>query len=285
MQNTSRKSCGHCRNLHLEGWENHHVRACPNLAKTICRNCNEHGHTSGYCPNVRKQQSDPTPVVNGWANIAKKAMTPEDQAINYAFEAKIKSDTAEKKRKEHEAYLERKERRESIAKMKKEREDAAYAIYRQHMWYKYGHKWYFKFEEGTEGSNEIPDPFYNRVQQEIQEYYRVYYEMQDEAEKERKQKEATKAAAKAAEKAEKKATLSPEEYRKWKREKMLQEEDENEECFYNGLDDWLDRGWCDYTQEKWITNQREANGKIWLEEMMQAGKIVIGKDGKYKYYA
>jgi hypothetical protein len=37
-------------------------------------------------------------------------------------------------------------------------------------------------------------------------------------------------------------------------------------------------------EREWICRQREANGKIWLEEKMQYGEIVLGKDGKYKYF-
>jgi len=272
MQNTSRKSCGHCRNLQLEGWQNHHVRACPELAKTICRNCNTPGHTSSYCPDARKQQSDPVqsdpvqsdpvPVTNGWAQIAKKAMTPEDNAASQALEAKIKADAVEKKRKEHEAYLERKANREQKAKEKKDREDAAYNLYKQHMWYLYGNNWYHNFQSGSSRENEIPHIFYDRVQAEIEEDYCFHSEMEAQAEKEQRDRDSNQAA----EKAKMKATLSPAE---------LHEE----------IDDWLDRGFCDHTEAGWISAQREANGKIWLEEKMNEGKIVLGKDGKYKYYA
>jgi hypothetical protein len=208
-----------------------------------------------------------------WAQIAKKAITPNDKAMNDALEAKAKSDAADKKRKEHEAYLERKARRERIAKENKEREDAAYALYKQHMWYLYGNKWFHNFEEGTSRANEIPRPFYDRVQKQIEEDYKDHYEMEAKYEKEQREKKETEAAYKA----KMKATLSPNEYQEWKREKWFQEQDE--------LDDWLDRGWCDRMESDWICRQREQNGKIWLEEKMQAGKIVLTKDGKYRYYA
>jgi hypothetical protein len=96
--------------------------------------------------------------------------------------------------------------------------------------------------------------------------------MRDKDEKEYAKKEAVKAAKKA----EKKATLSPEEYREWKNEEWERLQDE--------ADDWLDRGWCDRMESEWICRQRETNGKIWLKEKIQDGEIVLGSDGKYKYF-
>jgi hypothetical protein len=270
---TSIYGCGHCKNLNKGDWLSHNVRVCPVLAITTCNHCKKFGHTTSYC-----SEKDIEPIVaavvpaNCWAKIAKKAMTSQDKVEADAIEAKIKADTVEKKRKEQHAYLERKARREFIAATKKAQDDANYKLYAQHMWYKYGHKWYFNFEEDTRRANEIPEPFYNRVQAEIEEDYRVHYEMTDKAEKEYKKKEA----AKSAEKTKMKATLSPQEYREWKDEEWDRVQDE--------LDDWLDRGWCDRMESAWICRQREANGKIWLEEKMRYGEIVLGNDGKYKYF-
>jgi len=222
-------------------------------------------------------------VESSWAQLAKKAMTPQDKSVSDALEAKIKSDAVEKKRKEHEAYLdrkrkeheaylERKERRERIAKEKKAQEDADYKLYVQHMWFLHGNNWYMNFEEGSSRENEIPEPFYDRVQQEIQEDYSVHYEMEAESEKNWKEKEA----AKAIEKEKMKAILSREKYQKWKRQQDLE--------FYEEVDDYLDRGFCEMSEASWIMKQRESNGKIWLEEKMKNGEIVLGADGKYKYF-
>jgi hypothetical protein len=110
------------------------------------------------------------------------------------------------------------------------------------------------------------------VQKEVAEDYKVHYEMQAESEKEWREKEA----AKATEKEKMKATLSREEYKKWKREQDLE--------FYQEVDDWLDEGFCEMSEQGWIMRQRESNGKIWLEEKMKSGEIVLGADEKYKYF-
>jgi len=309
------RGCGHCRNLNLPNWNVHNVNECPELAKTKCTYCKNYGHTRRYCAasqnkaatkiiNTPEMQASiqravdnitlisggkvsargiesvvsnisarvNAPLGNAWALAAKRAVTTDDKALTDSIEAKIKADFAEKKRLEHEAYLERKARREQIAKEKKAQDDANYKLYKQHMWYEHGPMWYLNFERGSSRENEIPGPFYDRVQQEIEEHYRVHYEMEEKSDKKEREKEASNAA----EKAEKKATLSPEEYRKWKEEKWWK--------FHEEVDDWLDRGFCAMSEADWIATQREQNGKIWLEQKMQDGEIVLGPNGKYKYF-
>jgi len=300
------RGCGHCRNLQRSDWTGHIAKECPQLAVTKCSYCKKLGHTTNYCftrqdelamkiintpemqESIDKAFQNMTiiggaslaqasaPVGNSWANLVKKSLTPEEKAAVEEENRKVKEQELlkieERKKKEREAYLERKERREERAKQKKAQEDANYKLYVQHMWYENGPNWYHNFESGSSREKEIPDPFYHRVQQEIAEDYKVHYEMEAEADKEWREKEA----AKGAEKAKMKSTLSPEKYQEWKEEKYWK--------FNEEVDDYLDRGFCEISEEGWITRQREKNGKIWLEEKMKDGEIVLGADGKYKYF-
>ena len=234
-------------------------------------------------------------VGNSWAQLAKKAMTPQDKSVSDALEAKIKSDAVEKKRKEretylerkrkeHEAYLERKARRERIANEKKEREDKDYALYKQHMFYEYGHGWFHRFDDRGDRSGEIPEPFYERVQEEIREEERLDWEMEMreiQEEQQEKEKEKKKQMERQNLKAEKKATLSPEEYRDWKK-KLRQDEYEK---FNDEVDEYLDRGFCEYSRQEWYGRLNKEAGKSWLDEQLLHGNIVMTKDGKYKYYS
>jgi hypothetical protein len=190
----------------------------------------------------------------------------------------------ERKRKEREAYLERKARRERIAKEKKEREDKDYSLYKQHMFYEYGTGWFHRFDERGDRFGDIPEPFYERVQEEIRQKERLDWEIEMrvmQEEEEEKEKEKTKQMERQNLKAEKKATLSPEEYRDWK-EKLRQDEYEK---FNDEVDEYLDRGFCEYSRQEWYGRLNKDAGKRWLDEQLLHGNIVLGKDGKYKYYS
>lgn len=196
---------------------------------------------------------------NMWSQIAKKAMTDDDVAITNSQEAKKKAEVANKKKKDREAYLERKARRERIAKEKKVRDDANYELYKQHMLYLHGSRWFHMFDECGDKSGEIPVPFFDRVQEEIHE---------DQGRIDRFEYEAIKKIE--AEEMKMKATLSPAEYEDWK-------DDDMDEC--------LDRWFYEDSLASWNERKTQEAGKRWLEEQLLRGNIVLGKDGKYRYYA
>jgi hypothetical protein len=277
--------CGHCRNLKMP-WTKHNVSDCPVLAETTCPSCGNKGHTSTYCPEKMKVVVEKVsePIANGWAKIAKKAMTDKDLAESAAIELKRKADLAEKKKNEHEAYLERKAIREQRAKEKKQRDDANYVLYRQHMLYLHGHGWFHKFDERGDKAGEIPEQFYSRVQNEIREDERLDWEMEMRELKEEQEeifRNKMKLQRLKEVRDEKKLTLSPEEFEVWKK-KISQDEFKK---FNEEVDEYLDQGFSAYSQQKWREKMTEENGKRWLDEKMQFGNIVLGKDGKYRYYA
>lgn len=196
---------------------------------------------------------------NMWSQIAKKAITEHDLAITNSQEAKKKAEIAYKKKKDREAYLERKARREQRAKEKKVRDDANYELYKLHMLYLHGSRWFYMFDECGDKSREIPAPFFDRVQEEIQE---------DQGRIDRFEYESMKNIE--AEEMKMKATLSPAEYQDW-------EDDENNKC----LDTWF----YEDSLSSWNERKNQEAGKRWLEEQLLRGNIVLGKDGKYRYYA
>lgn len=145
----------------------------------------------------------------------------------------------------------------------------AYALYKQHMWYLYGDKWFHLFDKDGSRYTEIPKPFYHKVQEEIRKDWNAYYEKKEAHEKKMFEKEAIEAA----EDEEKAQTLSYEEYREWKYNKEQEDEDT-----------WLDSV-CERIETEWEQERRVKNGLIWLEEQIQDGNIIIGNDGSYIYNA
>ena len=106
---------------------------------------------------------------NPWLKIAQKAVTPKDQAITAQLEAKKKAEIAEKRKKKHEAYLERQARRERKAKELKERDDKRYSLFSKHMFYLHGHGWENVFDEYGSRADDIPFGLFDRVQAAIRE--------------------------------------------------------------------------------------------------------------------
>jgi len=255
--------CGHCRNLGLTPWSGHNVRSCKVLAETNCSACKNKGHTSGYCP--KKKGEKFLPVANGWALAAKKAITPQDKSHNDACEAKIKKEQAEKKRKEHEDYLKRKERREIIAKEKETKLKKSYKLFCQHMWYKYGPGYI-----GHIRLEDAPECFHQFIENDKYEVEKLEWAMEEAERREIKAMEI----AREAEKIEMKRKLPPAEYQEWKFNRT-----------HDDIDEWLDEGFCQYSHNSYMFKLREDNAKVWLEAKQQSGEIVLGKDGKYKYFA
>jgi hypothetical protein len=53
---------------------------------------------------------------------------------------------------------------------------------------------------------------------------------------------------------------------------------------HDEIEEWLDEGFCQYSRDSYNHKYRQENAKIWLEEQLSSGHIVVGKDGKYRYY-
>jgi len=234
-------NCAHCRNLNLN-FTGHIVKSCPVLASTNCRNCKQLGHTARYCTNIPiapgLPPSESTTPSFSWAKAAKKAVTEKDIEESEALKQKEIEDKKKKKQLEHEAYLERKAKREAIAKEKQERLMRSYELYCKHMWYQHGPGYL-----GCIRLSDAPDCFHDLIE-------RGRYEA-DEKEMEREM---------TSQKAEKTNRLSTME-------------------LHDKIEEWLDE-----SRDSYNHRYRQENAKIWLEEQLLSGHIVVGKDGKYRYY-
>jgi len=209
---------------------------------------------------------------NPWLKIAQKAVTPKDQAITAQLEAKKKAEIAEKRKKEHEAYLERQARRERKAKELKERDDKRYSLFSKHMFYLHGHGWENVFDEYGSRADDIPFGLFDRVQAAIREQQEQdWLNEQEDNKRMREEEEARKKIQ-----ADKKATLTPEEYQAWNKEQSWKMHEE--------IDKWLDQGFSDYSDYTWIEHRRKKEGKIWIEEQINQGKIRELPNGKFAYY-
>ena len=262
-------NCAHCRNLN-RNFTGHLVKSCPVLASTKCRNCEQLGHTSRYCPNRKTLQIAsglaPTAAIaiSTWANAAKKAMTPKDEELAISLKQKEIADKKEKMRLDHEAYLQRKAKREAIVKEKKERLMRSYALYCKHMYYEHGPGYL-----GCIRLADAPDCFHDLIEKDRYEDEKQEWEMERDADKKIKAMEI----AREAEKMEMKRKLPPAQYQKWKLNRV-----------HDDIDEWLDEGFCQHSRDSYNNRYREENAKIWLEEQLSLGHIVVGKDGKYRYY-
>ena len=260
-------NCAHCRNLKLN-FTGHLVKSCPVLAKTECKSCKKTGHTARYCPTGRELPIAPglpsTTTVSTWANAAKKAMTPKDEELTISLKQKEIADKEEKMRLDHEAYLQRKVKREAIAKEKKERLMRSYELYCKHMYYEHGPGYL-----GCIRLEDAPDCFHDLIEKDRYEDEKQEWEMEGQLDKEIKAMEI----AREAEKMEMKRKLPPAEYQEWKFNRT-----------HDDIDEWLDEGFCQYSRDSYNNRYREENAKIWLEEQLSLGHIVVGKDGKYRYY-
>ena len=261
-------NCAHCRNLN-RNFTGHLVKSCPVLASTKCRNCEQLGHTSRYCPNIPiapcLPPSEPVSIPSfSWANAAKKAVTPKDEELAISLKQKEIADKKEKIRLDHEAFLERKAKREAIAKEKKERLMRSYELYCKHMYYEHGPGYL-----GCIRLADAPDCFYELIENDRYEAEKEEWEMERQLDKEIKAMEI----AREAEKMEMKRKLPPAEYKEWKFNRTHDE-----------IDEWLDEGFCQHSRDSYNNRYRQENAKIWLEEQLSLGHIVVGKDGKYKYY-
>jgi hypothetical protein len=278
---TAIRICNHCNNLGMKNTD-HHVSKCPVLAETTCFSCKKKGHTSGYCPEKKAMASlevseQNAPVANGWAQIAKKAMTDKDKAESEAVAAKIKADIAEKKKKEHDAYLERKARREAQAKKQKEYDDKRYELFSRHMLSLYGYGWTSKFHPHGARADKIPKRLYDRLQKEIEEEERAEWIAQHqifiEETKYRDEYDRLRA--------EKKATLSEKDYDKWAYEKWEQDYHLTK---MEELDEWLDSTADDYYNSMRREDAIIRDGKSWIEEQIQRGHIREISEDQFEYY-
>ena len=117
--------------------------------------------------------------------------------------------------------------------------------------------------------SDVPDCFRDLIERDRYEDEKQEWEMEREAEKKIKSMEI----ARQAEKMEMKRKLMPTEYKDWKFNQ-----------FHDEVDAWLDEGFCQYSRDSYNEKYRQENAKIWLEEQLLSGHIVVGKDGKYRYY-
>jgi hypothetical protein len=147
----------------------------------------------------------------------------------------------------------------------KENNDKRYAVFSQHMYYLYGDGW-------ENSVNDIPFGLAERLEEAI----RKEQEEIRKAEQEHNRKIEEEEEAREKTKAEKKATLTPEEYRAWKEEASRKLRQENEE--------WLEQGFCDYSNYITMEHRRKEEGKVWLEDRIKEGKIRELGEGKFEYY-
>ena len=147
----------------------------------------------------------------------------------------------------------------------KEEIDKRYAVFSQHMYYLYGDGW-------ENSVNDIPFGLAERLEEAI----RKEQEENRKAEQEHNRKIEEEEEAREKTKAEKKATLTPEEYRAWKEEASRKLRQENEE--------WLEQGFCDYSNYITMEHRRKEEGKVWLEDRIKEGKIIQISEGKFEYY-
>jgi len=278
--------CGHCRNIGESEWKDHNVSRCPILEKIQCFSCKNYGHTRSYCPEKKKakeEQSTPiqvvAPAVNCWANILKKALTEEDKAAVEAEDKKVKDayqKILEKKKKEkHDAWLQKKAKQEEYLKLKQqqyaleqEQEEKNFVLFKTHMQFEHGYNWIYLFEEPHE--KPIPRSFHERIEKMIQEDRKEEWEMEQA---ENKRWEAEKA-EKAALKEKMKSELSPELYKRWKKD-----------FEYDEIDTWCQNGSEQYSMDQRMIYRRLEEGKIWLKEQMRIGTISKDKEGNYQYYS
>lgn len=218
---------------------------------------------------VREQNA---PIANVWAQIAKKAMTDKDVVESEAAAARVKSEIAEKKKKEHHAYLERKFRREERDKKQTEYDDKRYDLFSRHMYYLFGYGWVYRFHECGSNTDNIPKRLFCRVQKEIEEEEKTQWREEQESNRiENEERVAFDTM-----KAEKMATLSEKDYEKWEDEYLSIESDE--------LSDWLDLHSDDFSNGLRSEDSRKREGKIWIEEKMKEGKIREISEGEFEYY-
>lgn len=262
-------NCGHCKNLNIN-FTGHTVKSCHVLASTECRNCKQLGHTARYCSERAIPIApglEPVSIPSfSWANAAKKAVTEKDIKESESLKQKQITIQQEKKRQEHEAYLERKEKREAIAKEKQERLMRSYGLFCTHMRHEHGPNYL-----GCIRLSDAPDCFHDLIEKDRHEHDKLEWEMEKQEKKEAK---AWEIAQKAKEIEMKYKLQSPQEFKEWK-------------CnnFHDSADKWLDEGFSQRSHDDFRDQIRKKDCKIWLEEQMTLGKIVLGKDGKYRYYA
>lgn len=218
---------------------------------------------------VREQNA---PVANVWAQIAKKAMTDKDVVESEAAAARVKSEIAEKKKKEHHAYLERKSRSEERDKKQKEYDDKRYDMFSRHMYYLFGYGWVHRFHEYGSNIDKIPKRLFDWVQKEIEEEEKTQWREEQESNRiENEERVAFDTM-----KAEKMATLSEKDYEKWEDEYLSNDTDE--------VSDWLDYTADDFSNGLRREDSRKREGKIWIEEKMKEGRIREISEGKFEYY-
>jgi hypothetical protein len=186
--------------------------------------------------------------------------------------AKVKADIAEKKKKEHDAYLERKARREAQAKKQKEYDDKRYQLFSRHMFSLFGYGWMHRFHEYGSNDIKIPERLFDRLKKEIEEEEEAEWREEQESNK----IEYEERAARDALRCEKMATLSEKEYEKW--------EDDYWSINMDEIDDWLDYTANDFSYGLRREDSRIREGKIWIEEKMKEGKIREISEGKFEYY-
>jgi len=275
-------NCAHCVNLNLNA-TGHRVKSCPVLASTMCRNCNQLGHTVRYCP-TRDIINTPAQIDKSWANLVKKSLTPEERVAVEEENRKVKEQeilkAEQRKKKEHDAYLERKARRERLEQARKDCIEKNFAIFQKHMYYEYGNNWIQYFDAYSD--KPIHKEFIEKVDALLEEDRKLEFYLDQFAAK-REIMEAEDRRENAAEfnalKQMKKLSLSPADFKIWCKEAKLEKEwHEMEET-----DIWLDGCSDDYSRGCQMDSRREAEGKIWLAEQLKIGTIKLLENGIYNY--
>ena len=275
-------NCAHCVNLNLNA-TGHRVKYCPVLASTMCRNCNQLGHTVRYCP-TRDIINTPAQIDKSWANLVKKSLTPEERVAVEEENRKVNEEVLkvaeQRKKKEHDAYLERKARRERLELARKDCIEKNFAIFQKHMYYLYGHNWIQYFDEYSD--KPIHKEFIEKIDALLEEDRRLeFYVEQFAAKREIMEAEYRRNSAEEfnALKEMKKLSLSPTDYKIWHMEAKLEKEwQEMEET-----DIWIDMCSDDYSRGCQMESRREAEGKIWLAEQLKIGTIKLLENGTYNY--
>jgi len=304
---TAIRGCGHCRNLQRSDWRGHNASGCPQLAVTKCGCCKKMGHTTRYCVvrqnelamkiiNTPEMQASienaianmtiisSTPLGNSWANLVKKSLTPQEKAVVEEENKKVKEQeilkVQERKKKEHEAYLERKARRERLESARKDCIEKNFALFQKHMYYVYGPNWIQYFDRYSD--KPIHSEFIEKVDALLEEDRKLEFYVEQLAAK-REIMEAEDRREKTAEfnalKQMKKLSLSPADFKIWCKEAKLEKEWQDME----ETDMWLDRCSDDYSRGCQMDSRREAEGKIWLAEQLKIGTIKLLENGTYNY--
>jgi hypothetical protein len=216
------------------------------IANMTCNWCKEKGHGWNFCekrkesfrkkeekqkkmdkdfPATLAQKCAKPVVISGWTSVAKQNRNEKIVEKIKIADEKIAKKKKEEKEKAHADYLERERLRE-------ERQKVEDALYVEKMREKFGTHWFNWLDviEGGKYDSAIASKLRDEYQEEEYQREHDYEDMIQKADYEAYEREKQDEA----EDEEKQRTLSPQAYRKWRREK----DDE----FHDELDTWLEQG-------------------------------------------